>query len=122
MKRLLWFLGGVALGAGLALLIGWQLWPLTPANATPVALRRDYKDDYIRLVAVAYQADGDLDKADARLVALQTDDPYEPLVELAVTWIKQDKPDWLVRPLAQLARDLDVDTSVMQPYLDRGAP
>ena len=122
MKRLLWFLGGVALGVGLALLIGWELWPLTPANATPVALRRDYKDDYIRLVAVAYQADGDLRKAGERLAALQTDNPYEPLVELAVYWIKQDKPDWLVLPLVYLAQDLGVSVPEMQPYLQRGTP
>ena len=122
MKRLLWFLGGVALGVGLALLIGWELWPLTPANATPTALRRDYKDDYIRLVAVAYQADGDLRRAEQRLAALQTGDPYEPLVELTVYWIKQDKPDWLVQPLVHLAHDLGASHPAMQPYLQRGVP
>ena len=122
MRRLLWFIVGLALGIGLALLIGWELMPISPDNATPSALRRDYKDDYIRLIAVAYQADGDLNKARARLIALQADDSYAPLVDLTVSWIKQNKPDWLIFPLVQLAHDLDAGTTVMQPYLQRGTP
>ena len=112
----------IALGIGLALLIGWELWPLSPANATPASLRRDYKDDYIRLVAVAYQADGDLRKAQARLAALEAEAPQDPLVELTEYWIKQGKPDWMVLPMVRLARDLGVGTPVMQPYLNRGNP
>ncbi len=122
MKRLLWFLAGLALGIGLALLIGWKLWPLSSAGATPDALRRDYKDDYIRLVAIAYQVDGDLHKAQERLAALQADTLSAPLVELTEYWIKQDKPDWLLLPLVHLAHDLDADTPAMQPYLHRGVP
>lgn len=122
MKRLLLFLVGLALGIGLALLIGWELWPLQPANATPAALRRDYKDDYIRMVAVAYQADGNLPKAQARLAALQADTPLAPLVELTEYWIKQNKPEWMVLPLVSLAHDLGADTPAMHPYLRRGTP
>ena len=121
-KRLLWFLVGAALGLGLALLIGWVLVPIERIDATPVTLRRDYKDDYIRLVAVAYQADGDLTLAQHRLKALQEEPSTSPLVELTERYIQQEKPDWLLLPLVYLTRDLNAITPSMTPYLQRGAP
>lgn len=122
MKRLFWFLLGAALGFGLALLIGWVLVPVERSDASPVTLRRDYKDDYIRLVAVAYQGDGDLPLAQERLMALEEASPAAPLVELTERYIQQDKPDWLLLPLVALARDLNAITPSMTPYLRRGAP
>lgn len=122
MKRLLFFLVGVALGVGLALLIGWELLPVQRANSSPAMLRRDYQEEYIRLTAAAYQVDGDLALAQQRLAALQ---PYAftvPLVEVTERWIQQGKSDAILIPLAQLAHALGVSTPPMQPYLQRGQP
>lgn len=121
MKRLLWFCVGLALGAGLALLVGWELLPVQRATSSPAMLRRDYQEEYIRLTAAAYQVDGDLSLAQQRLAALQADFTA-PLVEVTERWIRQGKPDAILIPLAQLARDLGVSTPAMQPYLQGGAP
>ncbi|MGC9396581.1 MAG: hypothetical protein ACP5J4_17185 [Anaerolineae bacterium] len=118
MKRLLWFVIGIALGFGLALLIGWQLLPLQRADSSPAMLRRDYQEEYLRLIAAAYQVDADLTLAQQRLAAL----PPDSLVNVTERWINQGKSETILLPLAQLARDLGVNTPAMQPYLQRGAP
>ena len=121
MKRLLWFVVGIVLGIGLALIIGWGLLPVQRADSSPAMLRRDYQEEYLRLIATAYHVDGDLALAQQRLAALQPD-ATAFLVEVTERWIAQDKPDAVLIPLAQLARDLGVSTPAMQPYLQRGTP
>jgi len=118
MKRLLWFIVGIILGIGLALLIGWQLLPVQRANSSPALLRHDYQEEYLRLIAIAYQVDGDLALAQQRLAEL----PPDSLVNVTERWIAQGKSEAILIPLAQLARDLGVSTPGMQPYLQRGAP
>jgi hypothetical protein len=121
MKRLLWFIVGIALGIGLALLIGWELLPVQRADSSPAMLRRDYQEEYLRLIAAAYQVDGDLPLAQQHLAALQPD-ATAFLVEVTERWIAQGKSDAILVPLVQLARDLGVSTPAMQPYLQRGTP
>ena len=121
MKRLLWFIVGIACGIGLALIIGWELLPVQRANSSPAMLRRDYQEEYLRLIAAAYQVDGDLSLAQQRLAALRPD-ATAFLVEVTERWIVQGKSDAILLPLVQLARDLSVSTPVMQPYLQRGRP
>jgi hypothetical protein len=118
MKRLLWFIVGIALGIGLALLIGWQLLPVQRADSSPAMLRRDYQEEYLRLIAAAYQVDNDLTLAQQRLAEL----PPGSLVDVTERWIAQGKPDDILIPLARFARDLGVSTPTMQAYLQRGAP
>ncbi len=118
MKRLLWFIIGIALGIGLALLIGWQLLPVQRADSSPAMLRRDYQEEYLRLIAAAYQVDNDLALAQQRLAEL----PPDSLVNLTERWIALGKSDAILLPLGRLARDLGVSTPAIQAYLQRGAP
>ncbi len=118
MKRLGVFFGGVVLGAGLALLIGWVLFPIVRYDASPASMRRDYRDEHIRLTALAYQFDGDIKMAEKRLSALMAPSPTEPLLELITRWIDEGRSKALITPLAILARDLDAYTPAMAPYLD----
>ncbi|HOT90736.1 MAG TPA: hypothetical protein PLJ78_04585 [Anaerolineae bacterium] len=122
MRRLFYFCVGVGLGIGLALLIGWGLFPVQRANSSPAMLRRDYQEEYIRLIAAAYQVDGNLTLARQRLAALQAASPTAPLVEVTERWIAQGKSTAILTPLVQLARDLGVNTPAMQPYLQGGTP
>ena len=85
-------------------------------------LRRDYQEEYIRLIAAAYQVDGNLTLARQRLAALQAASPTAPLVEVTERWIAQGKSTAILTPLVQLARDLGVNTPAMQPYLQGGTP
>jgi len=118
MKRLGVFLGGVVLGVGLAFLIGWVLFPIMRNDETPASMRRDYRDEYIRLTALAYQTDGDLALAEKRLRSLEAASPTQPLVELTTRWVDEERSKILIAPLVLLARDLDAITPAMMPYLD----
>ncbi|MBN1249364.1 MAG: hypothetical protein JXC32_17015 [Anaerolineae bacterium] len=116
-RRLAGFLGGVALGIGLAMLIGWVLFPIQQPEIAPSSMRADYQAEYVRLVAQTYRADGDLAAAERRLRALEQEPFTEPLVTLVETWIADGRSEALIQPLALLAQALAVETPVMQPYL-----
>ncbi|MBN1878191.1 MAG: hypothetical protein JXA33_28485 [Anaerolineae bacterium] len=122
MTRLLWLLGGLALGIGLALLIGWVWFPVEYYDTAPLHLRADYKNEYVRLVALTYQVEGNIQRARRRLSALNPDEPAAPLVDLTQQWIQAGSPASRIAPLAYLARDLGVATPEMSPYLQRGNP
>jgi hypothetical protein len=117
MKRLMLFLLGVVLGVGLALLIGWEWFPRIEYDAGPAALRVDYQEEYIRLVALAYEVDHDSAAAIERLVELDPRAPTAPLVSLTEAWIAEGKSRALITPLVALARDLGAETPPMTPYL-----
>ncbi len=117
MKRLAAFLVGISLGIGLAMLIGWVLFPLERQEITPASMRADYQAEYLRLTARAYEATGDLSQAERRLTALSGDSPAAPLVGLTERWIAEGRGHELISPLARLARDLEANTPAMAPYL-----
>lgn len=104
-------------GAGLAMLIGWVLFPIQQPAVGPASMRADYRAEYVRLVAEAYRATDDLPQAEARLRALDEVPYTAPLVSLAEQWIADGRSEELVVPLVELAVALEVDTPVMQPYL-----
>lgn len=118
MKRFIWLFIGLALGVSLGFWIGWGLFPVEYHDTEPAALRADYKDEYIRLVALTYQVEGSLANARWRLDALDKTSTTAPLIELTERWIAQEKPAWRILPLAQLARALGVSTPAMNTYLD----
>jgi hypothetical protein len=118
MKRLGVFLGGVVVGVGLAFLIGWVLFPIVRYDETPASMRGDYRDEYIRLTALAYQIDGDVVQAEKRLRALAAASPTQPLVELTTRWIDEGRSKVLIAPLALMAHDMGANTPSMTPYLD----
>ncbi len=121
-RRLLGFLGGVLLGVGAAMLIGWVLFPIQGQEVAPSSMRADYRAEYVRLVAETYGANGDLAAAEDRLRELDQGSFTAPLVAVAEQWIADGRSDALVVPLAELAAAFNVDTLSMQPYLQGDGP
>jgi hypothetical protein len=120
MKRLLAFLIGIAVGIGLAMLVGWVLFPMQREEILPSSMRADYQVEYLRLIAISYGADGDLALAEQRIKALGGDPVSSPLVEVTERWIEEGRSEELIVPFVRLARALGVDSPVMAPYVDRG--
>ncbi len=58
---------GLGLGLGIGLYVGWNLVPVQYVESPMSALSPRYKDDYVVMVAAAYQVDGDLNEAIRRL-------------------------------------------------------
>lgn len=73
---------GITILLGLigSLYLGWQLRPLSAADAAPSLLRQDFAADYALMAAEAYAADGNLDRAIQHLEFLNADNPLLPLV------------------------------------------
>jgi hypothetical protein len=105
-RWLTWGVAGLVAGAALGLFIGWWLWPLRYADASPAYLRSDHRDDYVLTIAEAYVVDGDLEAARVRLSALDSLNPAAPLSELADRMAKAGAPARDVAPLLDLAAAL----------------
>ena len=80
MKRISWeIIFALLAGVGLGLAYSWVISPLRVIDASPVALRADFKDDYRSAIAAAYAANRNLPRAQARLALLKDPDPVEAL-------------------------------------------
>ncbi|MGH2626413.1 MAG: hypothetical protein ACRDHY_07170, partial [Anaerolineales bacterium] len=55
----------VALGASVGLYYAWVVNPVRFIDTAPASLRADFQADYLALVAAAYTATDDLDRAQA---------------------------------------------------------
>ena len=70
----------IFLGFLAAVYYGWAMRPLAAANAAPVLLRVDFRTDYALMVAEAFQADHNTERAIAALgflgVEAETYNPY----------------------------------------------
>lgn len=122
MKRGGLLLVGLLVGLGLGFLFGWGLWPVQYNDTTPAQLRPDYRDEYLRLVALSYQVEPDLAQARARLAAMGDAAPFPQLVARIEAWITAGASPAALQPLIQLARDLGVDTPAMRAYLQEAQP
>lgn len=56
--------------------------PLDFKNAPPAALRSAIKEDYVRMISLAYEADGDIVLAQRRLAALELANPIQTFTDL----------------------------------------
>jgi hypothetical protein len=72
--RTLWIIVILALlaGIGIGVAYGWYLDPVDYFDATPDALRADFKADYVLMTAEAYQAEQDPGLAARRLAIFGT--------------------------------------------------
>ncbi|MCJ7823684.1 MAG: hypothetical protein MUP44_02170 [Anaerolineales bacterium] len=94
---------GVILGIAGGLYYSWAINPVEYIDSSPDSLREDFKSDYITLIASAYAATGDADRARARLAWLQIPDPASTLGRLAQNRLAAGRPEAEARALAQLA-------------------
>ncbi len=117
-KVVLLALIGLALGIVLGLLIGWRLWPVRYTNTAPHQLRWDYRNDYVLMIAAAYQVEGNVGAAQDRLALVNAESPAQPVVELAEQLIATDGGQGDIVMLVRLADALGAVTPVMTPYLE----
>ena len=105
---------GLVLGFG----IGWGLWPNEPADASPDALRWDYQENYVIMVATAYEAEGNLTSAYQRLALLVPENPSAPVVRLGERLVAAGASTKDITRLANLAWAMDAITPPLVPYLE----
>jgi len=57
---------GLVIGLALGLAYTWVIAPVELVNTYPALLRTDYRWDWVRLAALSYVADGDMERARLR--------------------------------------------------------
>ena len=107
----------LAVGLAIGVAIGWVLWPVEYTNTSPQFLRQDYRDDYVTMVAETYFVERDLERATDRLGLIALGEPERPVIELAERLIDAGDDTTDLVYLAELARDLGVDSQSILPYL-----
>jgi hypothetical protein len=102
-----WYLlTGLLLGIGLGLLYAWVVSPAEYVDTPPFSLREDYKDRYRAVIAAAYVASRDVNRAQARLALLQDDDPSLALVAQAQRYLATGQDLLDAQAMADLASAL----------------
>lgn len=107
MKNLLSGLAGLALGAALGIFGAWGFAPAPQLETTPAALRADFKADYRLLIALAFRANPDPLRAQARLATLGDPEPVKSLREQSQQMLANQAPLEVVQLLADLATALE---------------
>jgi hypothetical protein len=108
---------GAVLGLVLGLVYAWRIAPVELYNTTPSLLRSDYRHEWIRLAALSYVVDGDLERAETRLGDLPQDDVQTALAALIESYAAQGRTAETMRALSRLAQRLGVQTPAMAVYL-----
>lgn len=109
---------GLALGLALGLVYAWLIDPVQLYSTTPPLLRNDYRHEWIRLAALGYVVDGDINRALARLKGLREQDIQDALAAMVEAYAAYGQPAPTMRRLSQLARHLGVYTPAMSIYLE----
>jgi len=109
-------LAGLVLGLVLGLVYSWAIDPVQLINTYPGVLRADYRHDWVQLVAMSYVADGDLNRAQARLASLDQDDVAAALRTLIEEEAAAGQSSDVMRDLSTLALSLNVHTPAMFIY------
>jgi hypothetical protein len=109
-------------GVGLGLLLGWFVMPVEYVGTKMADLAPEHKDQYIVLLALAYDTDGDLEKAEARLAALNLPNPKQSLSSLIDRSISEGRSEAEIRALASLADAMGITAPSIVPYLDTATP
>ncbi len=108
---------GLGLGLTLGLVYTWVIAPVEPVNTYPALLRTEYRRDWVRLAALSCAADGDLERARARLDGLLQEDVSDVMEALIEEYAAAGRPADTLRRLATLAQILEVHTPAMSVYL-----
>jgi hypothetical protein len=123
LQYLTWVALGLIIGAGLGLYYGWVAAPTEFTNATPTMMQTQYQQDYMLMIAAAYDHTGDLATAERRLNQLGETAEFR-LFDLMLDQILRDEDEDRIRQLVYLVADLDAGYSpAMDIYLNnRGGP
>jgi hypothetical protein len=107
----------LGVGLGLGLLYAWLVSPVRYVNTEPRTLRADYRAEYVRLAARAYEVDGNLERARARLALVASGDPGPIVVELAQRTAATGGSAETVQALSRLAAALGGGPATSTPAL-----
>jgi len=113
---------GAVIGLTLGLLYTWVIDPVELVNTYPSLLRTDHRQSWVRLTALSYVADGDLERARSRLDGLSREDVSVAIQTLIEESAAAGSPADALRSLTTLAEALNLQTPAMLVYLYTPTP
>jgi hypothetical protein len=113
---------GVVLGLLIGLFSGWQIIPVEYQDSPIRALSESYRDEYTRMVAGGYLADGDVTGAVERLRVLGVSNIPQYAQEMAERYISNSRDLKDIRYLVALSEGLGRLTPVMEPFRQLSRP
>jgi hypothetical protein len=113
-KSNLYLLTGLVIGLVAGLVLSWWILPVQYVDIEPAALSGPYQDEYRRALALAYQSNGDLERARERLQLLHPSGETQALAAQAQRMLAENRPPQEARALAVLAADLARPASTQQ--------
>lgn len=99
----LYLITGVVLGLVIGLLISWVIQPVEYTDTSPSSLKETYKDRYRAVIASAFDANGDIVRAKARLELLGDENIHQALAEQAQQSLAEDNSPLEAQVLGRLA-------------------
>ena len=121
-RFLLSLFGGLELGLGLGLYLGWVQFPVEYIDSPATSLGPRYRDEYTVMIAGGYMADRDLTGAIQRLRVLGVDNVPVYVQEVTERFITNSRDVDDIRPLVVLADGLGRLTPMMEPYREIRVP
>jgi hypothetical protein len=109
---------GLAIGLVLGLAYTWYIAPVELVNTYPALMRSDFRADWVRMAALSYVADRDLERAVRRMEGLERQDVADAIKDLIDEYAAAGRSAETMRRLTTLAQALDVHTPAMLVYLD----
>jgi hypothetical protein len=102
-----WYLiTGLIMGLMAGLFISLFVSPVNYVDMDPASLSEAHQDEYRSIIALAYNADHDLGRAQGRMGLLGSKDPAQALAAQAQRMMAENQSPQTVRALALLAADL----------------
>jgi|SRR6266508_6571785 len=98
---------GIVIGLSFGLVYTWVIDPVKYIDFSPDALRADYKEDYVFMVAQAYTNDSNLELAKSRLAALKIANLNQFLANLTDKKMKQGSSSDDLQALLALGQALN---------------
>ena len=104
---------GLIIGLAGALYYTWVLAPIVYTNVIPARLSDGYRTEYIYLVSQSYAVNGDWEKAEQRLLALEDPELTQTVADLLETYLREQQDPQVIENLAHLAQGLGVDNKAV---------
>lgn len=107
---------GLILGFAAALYYAWLVEPVVFTEASPARLSESQKSQYILLVSQSYEADGNWEKAQERLAALNDPEVDRTVAALLEEFLRSGESASAMTSLATLAVRLGVDSPAVAVF------
>ncbi len=115
-RFLLSLLGGLVVGLGIGLYLGWVQFPVEYVDSPFPALDPRFQEDYTVMVAAGYVYDRDLNAAFERLRLLAVENIPQYVQNLAESYITASRSIVDIRYLVALSEGFGRLTPLMEPY------